>query len=59
MTTITFETTHVCILPVSRHEMGFPSESDRGNVVLLLAEDLPARSRAAYAEGQGICGKAC
>ena len=35
MTTI--DSVYVCDIPVSREEMGFPKEGDRGNAVLLRA----------------------
>lgn len=46
--TITFDTTHVVRLPVTRAAMGFPTESDRGNAVLLLAHEMGSYARTAY-----------
>ena len=59
MTAITFDTTYVIRLPVARAEMGFPSEGDRGNAVLLVAEDMGADARVAYQQvgclHEGVC----
>ena len=58
-TTITFETTHVVSLPVSRAEMGFPTEGDHGNAVLLLAREMSLSKRETYQHfghlHEGVC----
>jgi hypothetical protein len=45
---ITIDPTYVCDIPVSREQVGFPKEGDRGNAVLLLADDMKPHTRAAY-----------
>ncbi len=61
MTTI--DSTYVCDIPVSREEMGFPKEGDRGNAVLLLAQEMRPVTRAAYQQAgcihEGACIASC
>jgi hypothetical protein len=60
---MTIDTIHVCDLPVSREEMGFPKEGDRGNAVLLIASEMRPPTRAAYQQAgcihEGICISSC
>lgn len=61
--TITIDTVHVCELPVSREEMGFPKEGGRGNTVLLIASEMRPPTRAAYQQAgyihEGVCISSC
>ena len=57
------DSTYVCEIPVSREEMGFPREGDRGNAVLLQAQDMQPTPRAAYQQAgyihEGACIDSC
>jgi hypothetical protein len=53
-TSITFEATHVVRLPVTRAAVGFPSEGDRGNAVLLLAHEMRPSTRRAYQQAGNL-----
>ena len=60
---MTIDTIHVCDLPVSREELGFPKEGDRGNAVLLIAKDIRPATRAIYQQAgcihEGVCISSC
>ena len=60
---ITIDSTSICDLPVSREQMGFPKEGDRGNAVLLLSREMRPTSRAAYQQAgcihEGACITSC
>ena len=50
-------------LPISRQVMGFSPEGDRGNAVLLLADEMPEATYAAYQQAgcihEGVCISGC
>jgi hypothetical protein len=62
-TMMTVDTIHVCDLPVSREELGFPREGDHGNAVLLIARDMRPAIRALYQQAgyirEGVCISCC
>lgn len=57
------DSTSVCDIPVSRQAWGFPKEGDRGNAVLLRAQDMQPQARAAYQQAgylhEGACIDSC
>lgn len=54
---------HVCDIPVSRQKMGFPKEGDRGNAILLVAQEMQPTTRALYWQAgyihEGACIDSC
>ncbi len=60
---MTIDTTYVCDLPMSRKELGFDKEGDRGNAVLLIARDMQPAPRALYQQAgyirECVCISCC
>jgi hypothetical protein len=60
---LTFDSTQVLELPLTRQQLGFPQQGDRGNAVLLLAEEMHPAKRALYQQAgyvhEGVCLSSC
>jgi hypothetical protein len=56
---MTIDPAAVCVLPLSRQEVGFAQEGDRGNAVLLLADEMQEETRAVYQQMGCLFEGAC
>lgn len=60
---LTFDSTQVLELPLTRQQLGFQEQGDRGNAVLLLAEEMQPAKRALYQQAgyvhEGVCISSC
>lgn len=56
---VSIEPVDVCDLPITREQAGVFKEGDRGNAVLLVAQDLPTENRAGYDLAGCICEGGC
>src|SRR5438309_1831759 len=45
---ITIDPIHICDLPISRQQAGFSEQEDRGNAVLLVAQDIQPAAQLIY-----------
>ena len=52
---ITIDSIHICDLPISRQQVGFPEQEDRGNAVLLVAQDMQPAAQLMYQQAGRIC----
>jgi len=52
---ITIDPIHICDLPISRPQAGFPEQEDRGNAVLLVAQDMQPAAQLLYQQAGCIC----
>ncbi len=56
---ITIDPIHIYDLPISRQQVGFPEQADRGNAVLLVTQDMPPVAWLIYQQCAGVPGLPC